>query len=111
MDDNGLDTLGQTIVAALPGAAIGHSVAHGQLEVAIDPLKIVEIVRVLRHDGRVAIMVPTAGRGGEFLKWLPNGGVNFFAEDELGDTFEELGLVGVRTKTIGNIQWVRGRKP
>ncbi len=43
--------------------------------------------------------------------WLPNGGVHFFAEDELGDTFEDLGLVGVRAKTLGNIQWVRGRKP
>ncbi len=70
-----------------------------------------EIVRVLKPGGRVAIMVPTAGRGGEFLKWLPNGGVHFFAEDELGDTFEDLGLVGVRTKTLGNIQWVRGRRP
>ncbi|HKV21124.1 MAG TPA: methyltransferase domain-containing protein [Mycobacterium sp.] len=70
-----------------------------------------EIVRVLKPGGRVAIMVPTAGRGAEFLKWLPNGGVTFFAEDELGDTFEDLGLTGVRTKTLGNIQWVRGRKP
>jgi arsenite methyltransferase len=70
-----------------------------------------EIVRVLKPGGRVAIMVPTAGRGAEFLRWLPNGGVTFFSEDELGDAFEELGLLGVRTKTIGNIQWVRGRKP
>lgn len=70
-----------------------------------------EVVRVLKPGGRVAIMVPTAGHGGEFLKWLPNGGVHFFAEDELGDTFEDLGLVGVRTKTLGNIQWVRGRRP
>ncbi|RDH80294.1 methyltransferase domain-containing protein [Mycolicibacterium moriokaense] len=70
-----------------------------------------EIARVLKPGGRVAIMVPTAGRGGEFLKWLPNGGVHFFKEDEIGDAFEELGLVGVRTKTLGNIQWVRARKP
>jgi SAM-dependent methyltransferase len=70
-----------------------------------------EIARVLKPGGRVAIMVPTAGRGAEFFKWLPNGGVTFFTEDELGDTFEDLGLVGVRTKTLGNIQWVRGRRP
>lgn len=70
-----------------------------------------EIARVLKPGGRVAIMVPTAGRGADFLKWLPNGGVTFFTEDELGDTFEDLGLVGVRTKTLGNIQWVRARKP
>jgi arsenite methyltransferase len=70
-----------------------------------------EIARVLKPGGRVAVMVPTAGRGGELLRWLPNGGVHFFTEDELGDTFEELGVVGVRTKTLGNIQWVRGRKP
>ena len=75
------------------------------------PATLAEIVRVLKPGGRVAIMVPTVGRGADFIKWLPNGGVNFFAEDELGDTFEELGLVGVRTKTLGNIQWVRGRKP
>lgn len=75
------------------------------------PSTLAEIVRVLKPGGRVAIMVPTVGRGADFIKWLPNGGVNFFTEDELGDTFEELGLVGVRTKTLGNIQWVRGRKP
>jgi arsenite methyltransferase len=75
------------------------------------PVTLAEIVRVCKPGGRVAIMVPTVGRGGELLRWLPNGGVHFFAEDELGDLFEELGLTGVRTKTLGNIQWVRGRKP
>lgn len=70
-----------------------------------------EIVRVLKPGGRVAVMVPTAGRGGELLRRLPLGGVHFFSEDQLGDSFEELGLVGVRTKTLGNIQWVRARKP
>ena len=52
-----------------------------------------------------------AGRGGALLRWLPNGGVHFFAEDELGDSFEELGLVSVRTKTLGSLQWVRGKRP
>ncbi|OBA86723.1 SAM-dependent methyltransferase [Mycobacteriaceae bacterium 1482268.1] len=69
-----------------------------------------EIVRVLKPGGRAAIMVPTAGRGGELLRRLPNGGAHFFSEDELGDAFEELGFVSVRTKTLGNIQWVRGKK-
>jgi arsenite methyltransferase len=82
------------------------------LQLIPNPLAtLAEIVRVLKPGGRVAIMVPTAGRGGEFLRWLPNGGVRFFAEDELGDTFEDLGLVGVRTKSLGNIQWVRGKRP
>jgi arsenite methyltransferase len=70
-----------------------------------------EIVRVLRPGGRLAIMVPTVGRAGELFRWLPNGGAHFFGEDELGDIFEELGLAGVRTKTLGNIQWVRGKRP
>ena len=34
MDDSGLDTLGQTIVSALKGAASGHAVAFGHLGVA-----------------------------------------------------------------------------
>jgi len=72
---------------------------------------VAEIARVLKPGGRVALMVPTAGRGGQLLRRLPHGGVHFFGEDEIGDLFEEVGLVGVRTKTLGNIQWVRGRKP
>ena len=65
---------------------------------------------MLKPGGRVAIMVPTAGRGGRLPHaGCPTAGSHFFAEDELGDTFEDLGLVGVRTKTLGNIQWVRGR--
>ncbi|MGZ4807319.1 MAG: class I SAM-dependent methyltransferase [Ilumatobacteraceae bacterium] len=82
------------------------------LQLIPDPsATLAEIARVLKPGGRVAIMVPTAGRGGQLLRWLPNGGVHFFTDDELGDTFEDLGLVGVRTKTLGNIQWVRARKP
>ncbi len=50
MDDGGLDALGQTIVDALPGAALAHAIAFGQLTVAIDISKIVEVVRHLRDD-------------------------------------------------------------
>jgi ubiquinone/menaquinone biosynthesis C-methylase UbiE len=67
-----------------------------------------EMARVLKPGGRMAIMVPTAGQIPALFRLLPNGGARFFAEDELGDIFEDLGLVGVRTKTLGNIQWVRG---
>jgi arsenite methyltransferase len=82
------------------------------LQLIPDPsATLAEMVRVLRPGGRIAVMVPTAGRAGELFRWLPNGGAHFFTEDELGDTFEDLGLVGVRTKTLGNIQWVRGRRP
>jgi NADH-quinone oxidoreductase subunit C len=52
MSDNGLETLGQTIVGALPGAAIGHSIAFDQLTVAIHAEKIVEVVTFLRDDPR-----------------------------------------------------------
>jgi arsenite methyltransferase len=70
-----------------------------------------EMVRVLRPGGRMALMVPTVGPAAAVFRLLPAGGAHFFAEDELGDTFESLGLVSVRTKTLGNIQWVRGKKP
>lgn len=52
MDDAKLDALGQTIVAALPGAALGHSVAFNQLSISVDLAKIVDVVRVLKTDPR-----------------------------------------------------------
>jgi NADH-quinone oxidoreductase subunit C len=52
MDDAKLDALGQTIVAALPGAAIGYAVAFNQLTINVNIEKIVEIVRTLRDDQR-----------------------------------------------------------
>ena len=50
MDDAKLDALGQTIVSALPGAALGHSVAFNQLTVDVEASKIVEVVKHLRDD-------------------------------------------------------------
>ena len=50
MDDGRLDALGQTIVSALPGAALGHSVAFNQLTVDIEPTRIVEVAKYLRDD-------------------------------------------------------------
>ncbi|MBX9711728.1 MAG: NADH-quinone oxidoreductase subunit C [Xanthobacteraceae bacterium] len=52
MDDARLDALGQMIVAALPGAALGHDVAFGQLTVAVDLAKIVEVAKFLKTDPR-----------------------------------------------------------
>ncbi len=68
-----------------------------------------EMVRVLRPSRRIAVMVPTAGRGP--VRLLSKGGARFFGQDEIGDRFEQLGLIRVRTKSIGSIQWVRGQKP
>ena len=50
MDDGKLDTLGQTIVSALGGAASAHAVAFNQLTVTVDATKIVEVVKYLRDD-------------------------------------------------------------
>jgi len=52
MDEAKLDALGATIVEALPGAALSHQVAFGDLSVTVDLARIVDIVRVLRDDAR-----------------------------------------------------------
>lgn len=69
-----------------------------------------EIARVLRPGARMAVMVPTAGRASALMRLLPDGGAHFFTDDEIGDILEDLGLVGVRTKSLGTVQWVRGRR-
>jgi len=47
-----LNALGEAIVAALPGAASGHSVAYGELTVTATAVEIVKIVTFLRDDPR-----------------------------------------------------------
>src|SRR3977135_1400929 len=49
-DDAKLDALGQTIVSALPGAALEQVVAFGQLNVSVKAAKVVNVVRHLRDD-------------------------------------------------------------
>jgi arsenite methyltransferase len=70
-----------------------------------------EIARVLRPGARMAVMVPTAGRASALMRLLPDGGAHFFTDDEIGDTLEDLGLVGVRAKGFGSVRWVRGKRP
>jgi NADH-quinone oxidoreductase subunit C len=45
-----LHAFGDMIVQALPGAVSGHHVAHGELTIAAEASKIVEVVRFLRED-------------------------------------------------------------
>jgi NADH-quinone oxidoreductase subunit C len=47
-----LNTLGQAIVAALPGTVWGFSIAYGELTVRADAQKIVELATFLRDDPR-----------------------------------------------------------
>ena len=41
---------------------------------------------------------------------LPNIGANLLREDEIGDILEDHGFIGVRTKSLGTIQWVRAKR-
>ena len=47
-----LNTLGETIVAALPGSVTGHAVAFGELTISAQAADIVKIVTFLRDDPR-----------------------------------------------------------
>jgi NADH-quinone oxidoreductase subunit C len=50
MMDETLDTLGKTIVAALPSSVTGYSVAYHELTVAVESRAIVSVMRFLRDD-------------------------------------------------------------
>jgi len=52
MDRDRLDKLGQIIVAALPGAATGHTVIRGELTVTALAAEIVRVATFLRDDPR-----------------------------------------------------------
>ena len=53
MDDAQLQSLGETIVQALPGAVTGHAVAFHELTITAKAESIVEVVTKLRDDPRV----------------------------------------------------------
>ena len=81
------------------------------LQLVRDPVAaLAEMARVLRPGGRLAVMVPSAGRAARFWRMLPNIGVYVFGEDEIADILEEHGFVGIRTNGFGTIQWVRAKR-
>jgi arsenite methyltransferase len=96
----------------LRDATVDAVVSIAMLQLAPEPATaLAEMVRVLKPGGRMAIMVPTAGRAAGLIRLLPNAGAHLFGEDELGDLVEELGLQRVRTVNFGTIQWVRAHRP
>ena len=47
-----LNTLGETIVAALPGSVTGHAIAYGELTITAQAADIVKVMAFLREDAR-----------------------------------------------------------
>jgi arsenite methyltransferase len=90
---------------------VDAAVSIAVLQLIPDPAATLsEITRVLRPGGRLALMVPTAGRAAQLWKKLPNVGAHAFGEDEIGDILEDNGFVSVRTKNVVNFQWVRAKR-
>ena len=95
----------------LRDATVDAVVSMAVLQLIPDPAAaLAEMARVLRPGGRLAVLVPTAGRAAGLWRRMPKFGANVFGEDELGDILEEHGFVSVRTKNFGTIQWVRGKR-
>lgn len=81
------------------------------LQLIPDPAAaLAEMARVLRPGGRLAVMVPTAGRAARLWRALPNVGAYIFGEDEIGDILEKHGFATVRTKNVGTFQLVRAKR-
>ena len=88
--------------------AVDAVISVAVLQLIPDPAAaLAEMARVLRPGGRLAVMVPTAGLAARLLRILP---VHLFGEDEIGDILEDRCFIGVRSKSLGAIQWVRGKR-
>lgn len=95
----------------LRDATVDAVISVAVLQLIPEPAAAVaEMVRVLRPGGRLAVMVPTVGHGARLWQMFAKAGAHIFDEDELGDLLEGHGLVSVRTKSLGTIQWVRGKR-
>lgn len=86
-------------------------VSIAALQLIPDPeAALTEMGRVLRPGGRLAVMVPTAGRVARIWGKLSIAGTHVFGEDELADILEGHGFTSVRITNFGSIQWVRGKR-
>ncbi len=90
---------------------VDAAVSIAVLQLIPDPAAtLAEIARVLRPGGRLAVMVPTLRPPFDLGLKLPTGGAHLFGEDEIGDILEDHGFISVRSKSVGQMQWVRGKR-
>lgn len=95
----------------LRDATVDAVVSIAVLQLVPDPAAaLAEMARVLRPGGRLAAVVPIAGRAARVLRLLPHSWGYGFGEDELGDILEDHGFISVRTKSFGIFQSVRGKR-
>lgn len=69
-----------------------------------------EMARVLRPGGRLAVMVPTAGRSARFWRKLPSTGIHVFDDNEIADILHAHGFVSVQTEKLGMLESVLGQR-